>query len=274
VKPRAFDAGTAPLLREPLVYFVLVGALVFGVDAALRRDVDTIRVTPSVREEIARSLLVRLGRPPDANEQKDELERWKSEQALYREGVKMGLLDEDPSVRAHIASKLLQIARERDVLPEATEAELRDFFERRRSVYTLPATFDFDQVFISRTASDAREKAEQLLTKLRAGASPQGLGDWFPRGTHFTGESLADVSTLFGDQAAKEMPGYAVGGWNLVAGPQGFHAVRVTGADRGEPSFEALRPALVLGLEAEKRDRAAQTYARAIEARYRFVDSQ
>lgn len=285
VKPRASNAGMAlewpgsfalmrRLLREPLVYFVLAGVLIFGVDGALRRDVERIRITPSVRDEIARSLQVRLGRPPEASEQQAELERWKQEQALYREGLKMGLLDGDPVVRAHIASKLLRIARERDVLPAATDAELRDYLERHRSAYTLAPTFDFEQVFISQAQSDARARAEQVLSRLRGGASPEGLGDWFPRGNRFSRESLSDVSVLLGEQAAKELPGSAMGEWNLVPGPQGFHAVRVTGVDRGEPDFERLRPALVLALEGERRESAAQAFAREIEGRYRFVDSK
>jgi hypothetical protein len=285
VKPRASNAGMAltwpglfalvrPLLREPLVYFVLVGALIFGVDGALRRDIRRIRITPSVRDEIARSLQVRLGRPPEMNEQQAELERWKQEQALYREGLKMGLLDGDPVVVAHIASKLLRIARERDVLPEATDAELRDYFERHRNAYTVAPTFDFEQVFISQTQSNARARAEQVLSKLLGGASPEGLGDWFPRGNRFSRESLSDVSMLLGEQAAKELPGYVIDEWNLVLGTRGIHAVRVTRVDRREPDFERLRPALVLALEAERREGAAQAFAREIEGRYRFVDSK
>jgi peptidyl-prolyl cis-trans isomerase C len=263
-----------PLLREPLVYFVLVGALIFGVDGALRRDIERIRITPSVRDEIARSLQVRLGRPPEVGERQSDLERWKQQQALYREGLKMGLLDGDPVVIARIASKLLQIARERDVLPEATDAELRDYLERHRSAYTLAPTFEFEQVFLSQAQSNARARAEQVLSRLRAGASPEGLGDWFPRGNRFSRESLSDVSMLLGEQAAKELPGYVVGEWNLVPGPRGFHAVRVTGVDGGEPDFDRLRPALVLALEAERRESAAQAFAREVEGRYRFVDSQ
>jgi hypothetical protein len=285
VKRRDSSAGMAPswprlvavlrpLLREPLVYFVLGGALIFGVDGALRRDIERIRITPSVRDEIARSLQVRLSRPPNVNELQAELERWKQEQALYREGLKMGLLDGDPVVRAHIASKLLRIARERDVLPEATDAELRDYLERHRNAYTLAPTFDFEQVFISQTQSNARTRAEQVLSRLRGGASPEGLGDWFPRGNRFSGESLSDISMLLGERAAKELPGYVVGEWNLVLGARGFHAVRVMGVDRGEPEFEKLRPALVLALEAERRESAAQAFAREIEGRYRFVDSK
>jgi hypothetical protein len=285
VEPRASHAGvTLPRpglfafarasLREPLVYFVLVGALIFGIDGGLRRSIERIRITPSVHDDIARSLRVRLGRPPQAQELEAEFEHWKQEQALYREGLKMGLLDGDPVVRAHIASKLLQIARERDVLPQATDAELQDYLERHRNTYTLPPTFDFEQVFISQTEENARARAERVLSKLRGGASPEGLGDWFPRGNRFSRETSSDVSMLLGEQAAKELPGYVVGEWNLVLGPRGFHAVRVTGVDRGEPDFERLRPALILALEAERRESAAQTFAREIEGRYRFVDSR
>jgi hypothetical protein len=273
MRPRLF-ALARPFLREPLVYFVLVGASIFGVDRALQRDAETIRITPPVRDEIARSLRVRLGRLPDVNETKEELERWKQEQALYREGLKMDLAKGDPVVRAHIASKLLQIARERDVLPEATDAELRDYLERHRSTFTLAPAFDFIQVFISQTRSDAGAQAEQVLSRLREGASTEGLGDWFPRGNQFSHETLADISMLLGEQAAKEIPRYVVGEWNLVAGPRGFHAVRVLGVDRGEPDFESLRPALVLALEAERRESAAQAFAREIEGHYRFLDSE
>jgi hypothetical protein len=262
------------LLREPLVHFVLLGAAIFAVDGALRRDTDTIRITPSVRQGIAQSLELRLGRPPDPSEQQAELERWKQEQALYREGVKMGLLDEDPSVRAHIASKLLQIAREREVLPRASDAELRDFLDRHRLAYTLPPTFDFDHAFFSQTDVDARPRAERALSHLREGASPEGVGDWFPRGNHFSGESLADVALLLGDEAAKEMPGYAVGEWNLVQGPGGFHLVRIGKVDRGEPDFTTLRPALTIAFDAERRDGAARAFAREVERRYRFVSTE
>jgi hypothetical protein len=262
------------LLREPFVYFVLVGALVFGVDRALQRDARTIRITPAARDEIARALQIRLGRPPEANELQEGLERWEEEQALYREGVRMGLLEQDPAIRAHLVAKLLQIARERDVLPEATEADLRDFLERHRSTYTLPTTFDFEQVFISRTRSDARAQAEQVLSRLREGAPPEGLGDTFPRGHRFSGESSVDISVLLGEQAAKDLARCVVGEWTLVEGARGLHAVRVTRVDRGEADFERLRPALILALDAERRDGAAQAFARETKRRYRFVDSE
>ncbi len=258
------------VLREPLVYFVLAGALVFAVDTVARQGRDTIRVTRAVRDEIARSLHARLGHEPDAEQTRAELELWEQQQALYREAVKMGL-DDDPTVRAHIAAKLLQIAGEREVLPEATDAELRDFLERHRSGYTTPATFDFDVDFVAESQGDARARADDLLARLRAGASPEGLGDWLPRGHRFTGESLAEITALFGEQAARQMSAAALGEWSSVPGPRGLYLVRVTAADRGEPRFEALRPSLVLGYEAERRERAAEDFARKIEGHYRFV---
>ncbi|MBV9948169.1 MAG: peptidyl-prolyl cis-trans isomerase [Myxococcales bacterium] len=267
-------AWVRSLRREPLVAFVLAGALVFAIDHALRRDGATIRITTAVREELARSLQAQLGRPAQPPELQAELERWKEEQALYREGVKMGLRDDDPVVRAHVAGKLLQIAQERTVLPDPTEAELRDFLERHRREYTTPALYDFDQVFFSHAQGDPRARAEEALARLRAGASPEGAGDWFPRGTRFTRESASDIAVLFGVDAAKEVPGFAPGEWHLVQGPTGVHALRVTAVDRGEPDFNRLRPALASGYAAERRDRAAQAYAREIEARYRFVESE
>jgi hypothetical protein len=262
------------LVREPLVYFVLAGTLVFGVSAALGRDANTIRIPPQVKGEIARALQGRLGRAPGATDLEGELERWKEEQALYREAVKMGLRDDDPFVVSHIAAKLRNIARERDVFPEATDQDLREFLERNRSRFSVPATYDFEQVFLSQTHDDAPQRAQQIVAELRAGMPPEGLGDWFPRGTRFSSQTANDVAQLLGEQAATEIAGYAVHDWHLVQGPRGFHAIRVTAVDRGEPDFDKLRPALVIAYDAQRRDDAARSFARQVTGRYRFVDSE
>jgi hypothetical protein len=262
------------LLREPIVHFVLAGALAFGVSAALGSGADTIRIPRQVKDGIARALQARLGRAPETTEVEVEIERWKEEQALYREAVKMGLRDDDPVVVSHVAGKLLDIARERDVLPEPTDRDLREFLERNRSRFTVPATYDLDQVFTSQTHADARQQAQQRLSELRAGASPDGLGDWFARGTRYRGETASDVAQLLGDQAAREIAAYAVGEWNLVQEPLGFHAIRVTAVDRGEPDFDKLRRALALAYDGERREQTARAYARKVTGRYRFVDSR
>lgn len=261
------------LLREPVARFVLAGSLAFGISAAFGRDAHTIRIPRPVKEDIARALEGRLGRPPGATEIQGEVDRWKQEQALYREAVKMGLRDNDPVVVSHVAAKLLNIARERDVLPEATEQDLRQYLDRNRGRFTVPATYDLEHVFISATHADANQQAQQILSDLRAGASPDGMGDWFPRGIRYSRQTSSDVAQLFGDQAAREIAGDALGEWNLVRGPRGFHAIRVTAIVPGEPDFEKLRPALVMALEADRRDDAARAYAREITRGYRFDDS-
>jgi hypothetical protein len=274
--------GLRSWMREPLVYFVLAGAVIFLVDRVIHKDDAVIRVTPAVRDELARSLENRVGHAPDATEVTAEVEHWKEEEALYREGVKMGLADDDPVVRDRVAAKLMEIAKERDVFAPPTDTELHEFFERNKSRFTSAPRFDLEQVFIARTRApvqdasapaDARERADEVLAKLRAGAPPDGLGDWFPRGTRFGGESIAEIAQLLGDDAAREIPGYSVGQWNVVQGPRGFHAVRVTHADRGDPDFDTLRPAIAMAVDAERRDHAAAVYVKSIESHFRFVDS-
>jgi peptidyl-prolyl cis-trans isomerase C len=262
------------LFREPFVYFVLCGVLVFAIDSAVRRNESTIFIRPEDRTAVARSFEARVGRAPVTTELEAELGSWKEQQALYREAVRLGLRDDDPVVIGHVGGKLLNIARERSVFPEPTEKELRDFLDRNRSRFSVPATYSFDQVFVSRTHDDVQERASQLLAELRTGTSPDGLGDWFPRGTRFRDQTANDVGLLLGDEAARNIAGYAVGEWNLAQGPQGLHAIRVTAADRGEPAFDDLRPTLVLAYDAERREDAARAYAREVTRHYRFVESR
>jgi hypothetical protein len=262
------------LSREPFVHFVLSGALVFAIDAAVRRNESTIVLRPQDRHAIAQSLEARLGRAPGATEFEIELESWKEQQALYREAVKRGLRDDDPVVVGHVSAKLLDIERERTVFPEPTEKELRDFFDRNRSRFAVPATYTFDHVFVSRARGDAEQHASQLLAELRSGASPDGIGDWFPRGSQFRDETANDVAQLLGDDAARSIAEYATGEWNLAQGPQGFHVIRVTAVDRGEPDFDSLRQTLALAYDAERRENAARAYAHEVTRHYRFVESR
>ncbi len=262
------------LRREPMLQFLVIGALVFAADHALRTDDRVIRITPAVRSEVARSVESRLGHSPDAAELQTELDHWKQEEVLYREAMKMRLLEKDNIVRTHLAGKLLDIARARTVTPSPTEAELRDYLQKHNDRYATPATHDFEQVFVERTHDDARARAAQLLARLRSGTSPEGLGDPFPRGRQFSGQPLSRIALLFGEPAAKQIASLPVGEWNLVEGQRGFHLVRVSRVDSGAPDFQQLREALAISLKSERQEQAAQVFVRDLERRYRFVSSE
>jgi hypothetical protein len=259
------------LFREPVLYFVIVGALVFAVDHALRSNEHTIRLTPAVRNEIVRVFEARLGRLPSANETDLELKRWTAEEALYREGLRMRLYENDIGIRARLVEKVAELGRLRTVVIKPTETELREYFANHRDLFTAPPTYDFEQVFVSHAHSDARARAEQILAQLREGAPKDKMGDPFLLGSQIKGETTIRVSDLFGERVAKELPTYSLGEWNFVEGTQGFHVLRVTHIERISPDFEKLRDVLISEIVAKRQERAAEAFNREIMAHYRLV---
>jgi hypothetical protein len=260
-----------PLFREPVLYFVIIGVSAFAVDHAFRSSESTIRLTPAIRNEILRAFEARSGHIPRGKEIDIEIKRWTTEEALYREGLRIRLFENDVGIRARLVEKVAELGRLRTVVTKPTETELREYFASHRESFTSPPTYDFDQVFVSQTHSDARTRAEQILLQLRQGAPKEKLGDPFLLGNQIKGESILRLSELLGERVAKELPTYTLGEWNLVEGTQGFHVVRVTHVERTVPDFEKLRDVLVSGVVAERQERAAEAFNREIVARYRLV---
>lgn len=262
----------APLWRQPLLQFVLLGTAIFGADALLAEDESSIVITPAIRSEIEQTLRAEQGRPPTDEEQRQGLQRWKRDEVLYREAVKLGLAEGDATVRAHLAAKMLAVGRERQVLAEPSDVELQRYFQEHRDTYTTPRRFDVDHVFIAAQRDNARAAAELTLAKLRSGAAPLGLGDPFPRGQAFSNRSSGELEKLFGEEAARALPEAAVGAWVLTASERGFHLLRVRAARGGNGDFEQLRDALRIAYQAAQRERAAERFAQQIERRYRFLE--
>jgi hypothetical protein len=68
-------------------------------------DERIIRITPSIRNELARVLEARLGRAAQGKEQESELNHCKQVEALYREALKMRLLERDTSASRSVRER-------------------------------------------------------------------------------------------------------------------------------------------------------------------------
>ena len=140
-------------LRQPLPYFLLLGAAVFGVDSWLQNRRAGISVSDEVRREVAAQLEQSSSRPPSQEELRRGLQEWTDNELLSREAAELGLDQNDSVIREHLAQKLRYIVLERTVLPEPSEAELKAELEARPARYRGPVSFDLTHVFISRSAA-------------------------------------------------------------------------------------------------------------------------
>ena len=98
------------LLREPLVHFLVLGAVVFAIFqfAADRSDVQEgkIVVTPGKIEQLVTGFSRTWRRPPTRQELDGLVEDYIRDEVLYREALAMGLDKDDTIVRRRMRQKL------------------------------------------------------------------------------------------------------------------------------------------------------------------------
>src|SRR3954447_23424933 len=77
------------LLREPLLHFLILGGLIFGIDAALHppsKDDQTIVVTKALRQSFIDNFDEDKERAPSAETLDKMIDSWVASEILYREG--------------------------------------------------------------------------------------------------------------------------------------------------------------------------------------------
>jgi hypothetical protein len=109
------------LLREPLLHFVVFGALIFAVDhviAARQQNPKVIEVGPEVDKEAKSLFRGAFGREPSDKELAVMRERWIDNEVLYREGLGLRVDQGDTSIRERVIFKALNVMQANLTLPQ------------------------------------------------------------------------------------------------------------------------------------------------------------
>jgi hypothetical protein len=261
-------------LRQPLLHFVLLGALVFIVDAQLSRSSQQIEVTQAIRNEVAALLQQSLSRRATEEELQRGLEEWLDTEVLFREALSLGLEENDAVIRAHLARKLQLVVRERTVLDDPTQAELSQQLESNRQRYTAALSFDVTHVFLltqpGATSGDKGDPArvDDALARLRAGADPKTAGDHFPRGPVFTRLTQPQLEQIVGAKLSSVLAPEQRGNWQAIAGTRGTHLLRLDALHDGSPNLEALRPTLTADVQEKQKQERLHEFTAQLRKRY------
>lgn len=229
------------LLREPLLHFLLIGTVLFGLHHALGKpraqSADgPIVVDSQVRQRLTERFTVSRGHPPTDEEMSDVVSKWIDEEVLVREGLARGLEREDPRIHERIADKMRIVLQSSVEVPTPTHDDLVRWWEANRARWSRPPLVDFTQVFIEGDDSAARARAQELLARLQAGAEPAGLGDRFSGGRHYRQRSLPSLAEAFGDEFVEALREQADKTWTLRRSRYGLHLVRVDKWTAAAPS--------------------------------------
>lgn len=274
----------SPLLREvarePLLHFLVVGAALFGLEAALRVDEPEpderrIVVDAGVRAELADGWAHTHGGPPSDAELDGLVARWIDDEVLYREGLARGLEQGDPRVRALVASSMAYVLESEAVVPSPSEAELRAYFDEHAAEWSEEALIDFTHVFVEGDGEATRARAEELLAQLRAGASPNGLGDTFSGGRRYRRRRVGQLAESFGEDFARALDGQAEGAWAIVTSRFGLHVARVDARSAArDADFERARQDVIHAWTAAQREAERARALARLRARWEITTSR
>ncbi|MCV3241729.1 peptidylprolyl isomerase [Mesorhizobium sp. ZC-5] len=218
------------LVREPLVHFVLIGAVLFYIGGQRTSEGGIERNEIVITEgDIAQMLVswqVQGLPPPSAAAIRGMVEAKVREEVLYREAITMGLDQDDIIVKRRLAQKMDFLAEDLSALQEPTTAELLAWFKSHSEDFAHPPRISFRHVYYSfdTHGKDARAAAVREVATI---AGP-GNGDRFMFQNSYAERTEAELLTVFGPAFAREVFTLEPGHWSgpLESG-YGWHAVFV-----------------------------------------------
>jgi hypothetical protein len=233
------DAHMPTWLREPLLHFVLLGALLFAIDhfiAGRAGDPRTIVVDAEVDNQARQVFRTSRGREPDDKELYALRQVWLDNEVLYREGLALQVDKGDTAIRERVIFKALSVVDANLKLPPYDDKVLRDWFDSHRARYDEPARHDFQEAVLAGDNSEAAVRA--FVAALNAGAP----GDAKAGLRVFKGRPYANIVQSYGDDFARALAQASAHEWLALPTRDGWRAVRIESVTPSQPAvYEAVR---------------------------------
>lgn len=266
------------LAREPLVHFLLIGGMIFGLYGLMAAPEATssnerIVMAAGDIEQLETLWEKRWQRPPTKAEVAGLIDEQIREEVLYREALALGLDRDDGVIRRHLRNKFEFVIQDLAAAREPSAGELAEWFDANRERYRTPSRLSFTQVYfdLDRRGADGEREARLALMDLRDGEDSLGDGKLFDRTYH--NKSAQDVVFLFGQAFAEAVMRLKLGIWSgPVESGYGLHLVRLEERHAGEiPALVDIERRVRDDWFYEQRQEANEAIYRQLLARYEVI---
>lgn len=227
-------------LREPLLHFIALGAVLFAVDyfiAGRTDDPHTITVDASVDQHARDVFKQARGRDPNAEELFSLRRVWLDNEVLYREGLAMQLDKGDQAIRDRVIFKALSMIDASLKPPKVDDKVLREWFEKNRVKYDQPATYNFQEAVLSGDKSDPLLHA--FVAGLNSGTPPSDAQAGL---RVFKDRPRDSLVQSYGEEFIGSLESSPPGEWRVLKSRNGLRAIRLDSVAPAVPAeFEKLR---------------------------------
>jgi hypothetical protein len=219
---RSLVSVIARLSREPLLHFILLGAIIFGIDALLHppaKDEKVIMVTKAMRQSFIDNFDEDKERAPSGDQLQKMIDSWVASEILYREGKTLGVDRGDETIRDRIAYKMQLLIFDQIRVPRPSDGQLQAWFAEnhvrfdepeRVSFYITPPT---DQATAQHQLEDIvqQRESEELQNLTRA----------------IFARPVASLAASFGEDFRDGLLTLPEGEWRLLQSKDGWHVARL-----------------------------------------------
>jgi hypothetical protein len=269
------------LLREPLLQFIVLGAILFG----LFHLVDREKAEAPARIVISSARIANLAdgfartwrRPPGKEELQGLVDDYIRDEVFYREGRAAGLDRDDVIIRRRVRQKMEFLAEDMSA-PEPSEAQLAAYLKANPERFRTEDRLTFQQVFLSaarrgRAIDDDSKQVANALDRAEAAVDKTALGDPFLLGEEFQAVSQSEVASLFGESFAKRISVMEQGRWQgPISSSFGQHFVNIGERISGTlPPLDAVRETVRREWSNARRLEAEQKLYGSLRERYEIV---
>jgi parvulin-like peptidyl-prolyl isomerase len=249
------------LIKEPLVHFVVLGALLFAGYGWLNRHVATapeqgrIVISQGQLASMREIFLRTMQRPPTGEEWEGLIQDRVREEVYYREAMALGLDKDDTVIRRRLRQKMEFISDDTAAQAQPTDAELNAYLQAR-----VEQQFTFRQLYLNpaKHGTNLARDAVQLLAKLNQAGADAGwaaMGDSFMLDNSYTVVPAGEIARQFGQEFASKLRGLAAGHWlGPVESAFGMHLVHISQRTEGRlPMLAEVRDGVVREWENNRR---------------------
>jgi peptidyl-prolyl cis-trans isomerase C len=243
-------------LREPLLHFLILGLMLFGVYGYLHRGrigVESSRQIALTLDDLRQMDLYfesQWHRPPTPEEFQAMVEDKIREEVLYREGLAMGLDKDDTIVKRRMAQKMQFLAEDVAAAHEPSTAELKAWFEKNSNKFALPGRYSFRHLYFSpdKRGKNAQEDATKALAKISGQPEDSkmaaSLADPFMFQDYYGDRTPEALAKEFGPQFAVAVERLRPSSWQgPIESGYGWHLLFVDSIIPGRiPAFEEIEP--------------------------------
>lgn len=231
------------ILREPLLHFLLLGAVFFLVyfwlnpSDGMSAD-NQIHVSQNDIDRFAQIFQKQWNRKPTRQEMEGLVRAHLKEEILYREALALGLEKDDMIVRRRLGQKMEFLITDVTVPGEVDDKNLMEFYEKNPEPYTRAATMSFRHIYFNPDQRGERlfDEADATLRTLHttnAGVDVPGeYGDRFMLQLQYSQHSTDEIARKFGREFADKLAGLKTNAWQgPIKSGYGVHLVYIEQRD-------------------------------------------